>query len=135
MRIGVKTVVYIDTNIIVYLLEGTDNFGQKVAAKLTAFQDAGRSLVTSSITITEFLAGTPDNAAFSSLETMPGLTFIDVTKNIALRAAELQRLHKLTIGDAIHLASCLEYRSKSLFTNDVKLSNIAKGYVEVLGLS
>lgn len=123
--------IYLDTNILVYLLESRKQ-AQFIAQTLT---DADQPVATSVLTITEFLCGVSDPSAKHALYSVPTLTFIDVDTDIAEHAATLQKKHNLKIGDAIHLATALNKKSKALFTNDLKLAQVAKLYVEVLSLN
>ena len=98
--------MYLDTNILIYLLERHDTYSELVAAALEESVAAGGTLITSVVTITELLAGT----ASSSLETLqrvPRLELIALNENIAEQAALLQRKNKIQIGDAIHLATAI----------------------------
>jgi predicted nucleic acid-binding protein len=122
--------MYLDTNILIYLLEQHETYSEAVAQTLEeATQDSG-TLITSAITVTEFLAGT----ASSSLETLrkvPQLQFISLDDSLAEQAALLQRKNNLQIGDAIHLATALGQQADTFFTNDKHLAKIAKSYLAV----
>lgn len=125
---------YVDTNIFVYLLENTPKLGRLAAELLTAQQTAGEVLVSSTLTFTEFIAGAKDENAAALLLSVPVSTFIAVDQEIAISAGTLQRKHGLKIGDAIHLASCLQAQCTSLITNDLKLAKVAANYVTVIQL-
>lgn len=123
--------IYVDTNILIYLLEGHEEHGEVVADLLESLTAQGESLMTSAITITEFLAGTR-SSSLSTLHQVPRLQFITLDELLAEQAAKLQRKHSsLQIGDAIHLATAIQSQATLLFTNDKFLSKIASGYMEV----
>ncbi len=121
--------VYVDTNILIYLLEGKE-WSHPIADKLTALS---LPLKTSALTITEFLSGAINfEDARASLYQMPSLVFIKVNEPIAERAADLQKNHGLKIGDALHLATAIEGDCTYFFTNDLKLAKAAGKYLAVL---
>lgn len=122
--------IYLDTNILIYLLESREQ-ARFIAQTLT---DADQSVITSTLTITEFLSGVDDSSAKEALYGVSTLSFIGVDVSVAEHAAELQKKHGLKIGDAIHLASAIEAMSKSFFTNDMKLARTAKQYLDVITL-
>lgn len=125
--------LYIDTNILIYLFELHDPYSKKVATILEEFTDSGNQLVTSAVTVTEFLAGT----TLSSLETLqkvPKLNIIPVDENLAEQAAILQRKISIKIGDSIHLATAIRQESEAFFTNDKKLTKVVKKYMSVISL-
>ncbi len=104
-----------------------------VANALEAYTNAGNTLVTSAIAITEFLAGT--NASnLSTLQSVPKLSFVMLDEELAEKAALLQRKTRLCIGDAIHLATALQLEAEYFFTNDKQLAKVAKIYMPVKGL-
>jgi len=125
--------LYIDTNILIYLFELHDPYSKKVATILEEFTKGGKQLVTSTITVTEFLVGT----TLSNLETLhkvPKLNIISVDENLAEQAAILQRKTVIKIGDSIHLATAIQQKAEAFFTNDKKLTKIVEKYMSVISL-
>lgn len=125
--------LYIDTNILIYLFELHDPYSKKVATILEEFTNGGKQLVTSTITVTEFLAGT----TLSSLETLhkvPKLNIISVDENLAEQAAILQRKTGIKIGDSIHLATAIQQKTEAFFTNDKNLTKVVEKYIPVISL-
>ncbi len=125
--------LYIDTNILIYLFESHDHFSKQVARVLEEFTRDNKSLVTSAITITEFLAGT-DSSSLKTLQQVPNLMIVQLNENLAEAAAILQRKHKMQIGDSVHLATAIQQQAESFFTNDKKLAKIVEQYIPVIGL-
>jgi predicted nucleic acid-binding protein len=117
--------MYLDTNILVYLLEDHGNLSIQVADTLEA---SSGQLTSSAIAITEFLAGT--DAPLSALQQIPKLDFVNLDDIVAENAGHLQRKHKLHIGDSIHLASAISVQATLFFTNDKKLAKIANNYLK-----
>jgi len=123
--------LYLDTNILIYLFEQHNYFSTKVADILEESIKNNRPLVTSAITVTEFLAGT-DSSSLETLHQVPSLTIVNLDEILAEQAAILQRKHKVQIGDSIHLATAIQQKSEAFFTNDKLLSKIIENYMPVL---
>lgn len=123
-------VVYLDTNILIYLFEQHDTYSELVAKLLEDYTKNGETLITSTITVTEFLAGTTAST-LKTLQTVPRLHFIPLSESLAEQAALLQRKGSLQIGDAIHLATALGQQASTFFTNDKQLAKMAKDYMSV----
>ncbi len=121
---------YLDTNILVYLLERHAGYSERVAGSLEELSQGGGSFITSSVTVTEFLAGTV-SSSLDTLRQVPKLAFIELDEALAEKAALLQRKENLQIGDAIHLATAIKSGAKLFFTNDQKLARVATNYLTV----
>lgn len=122
---------YLDTNILIYLLEGHQQYGNQVAAALEELTTENRILITSAVTITEFLAGTT-SSSLATLKQMPKLNFIKLDETLAEQAAILHRKHSsLQIGDAIHLATAIQEQTNLFFTNDKPFAKIISNYSTV----
>ena len=124
---------YIDTNILIYLFEQHDPYSMQVANILEESTKEAKLLVTSAITVTEFLAGT-NRSNLETLYQVPSLTIINLDERLAEQAAMLQRKHKIQIGDSIHLATAIQQQVESFFTNDKFLSKIVENYMKVISL-
>ena len=116
--------IYVDSNIFIYLLEGNATFGRLASKKLT-----GKQIITSTLTITECLASTKNQFTPDLLTRMPGLSLLAVNSAVATKAGELRRLHNIGLGDALHLATALAEGASSLLTNDKAFAKIAVAYL------
>jgi predicted nucleic acid-binding protein len=125
--------LYVDTNILIYLLEKHEPYSTKAAEILDAHAAEGGKLVTSTVTITEFLAGTV-SSEISTLYMVPGLEFVVLDEALAASAADMQRDSNLRIGDAIHLATAVHMRCGHFFTNDKLLAASVHKYLPVKSL-
>ncbi len=123
--------LYLDTNILIYLFELHDPYSKKVATILEEFTESGKQLLTSAITVTEFLAGTT-SSSLETLHRVPRLNIIPVDENLAEQAANLQRKNSIKIGDSIHLATAIQQKTEAFFTNDKKLTKIVEKYIPVI---
>lgn len=118
----------LDTNCFIYALEGADtDRGRFVVDRL--LQGAPRW--TSSLVLAELLArpysmGEPARAdgVRRALEALPGLTITPVTSDIAQGAARLRGLLRISLPDAVVLATAVAARAV-LVTNDRRLSEAA----------
>lgn len=123
--------VYLDTNILIYLMEGHPQYGTQIAAALEELTGQNDMLITSAITVTEFLAGT-SSSSLVTLQQVPKLKLVGFDETLAEQAAVLQRKHSsLQIGDAIHLATALQQQTTLFFTNDKSLAKIIAKYLKV----
>ena len=125
--------MYVDTNILIYLFELHDPYSQQVASMLEKNSQEGKLLMTSVITITEFLAGTI-SSTLETLRQVPNLDFITLDEDLAEQSAILQRKHKLQIGDSIHLASAIKNNTETFFSNDKQLLKVVEKYMSVRSL-
>lgn len=128
--------VYIDTNVIIYILEGHDEFGIRAAELLTQLRSDGHNLVTSTVTIAEFLASTHKDVSEKEILGFPNLVFSDLSTDIAVNAGGLLKEYRsLRLGDCIHIATALKTSSDILVTNDKEMAKIAKKFMGVKLLS
>jgi predicted nucleic acid-binding protein len=105
-----------------------------VADELTSFGQQDQPLVSSTLIITECLAGT-NGVTLANLQSTANLQFIHLDEMVAEKAASLQRETSLCIGDAIHLATALIQKVDVLFTNDLVFAKTAKKYLAVKTLA
>jgi predicted nucleic acid-binding protein len=124
---------YIDTNILIYLFELHDPYSKQVANILEEATNNGKQLVTSTITVTEFLAGTT-SSSLETLHKVPNLNLIPVDEKLAEQAAILQREASIKIGDSIHLATAIQQKAETFFTYDKKLSKVVEKYMSIINL-
>src|ERR1035437_8998125 len=120
--------LYLDTNILIYLLERHEFYSETVAKKLDDFTSSNNgTLTTSAITTVEFLAAT-DSKSSKILQKVPRLQFVSLGEDLAEQAGLLKRDNKLQIGDAIHLATAIHIGVEAFFTNDEHLGKAASKY-------
>ncbi|MGH7233824.1 MAG: type II toxin-antitoxin system VapC family toxin [Candidatus Saccharimonadales bacterium] len=123
--------LYLDTNILIYLFELHEPYSKKVATTLEEFTKDNKQLVTSAITVTEFLAGT-NSSNLNTLHKVPRLNIIPVDEILAEQAAILQRKTDIKIGDSIHLATAIQQQVEAFFTNDKNLTKFVEKYLPVI---
>ena len=121
--------VYLDTNILVYLFEHHPTYGRCVAETITELH-VDHTFNCATLTVTEGLA----QVTKITLETflaMPDLQLVPLDATIAARAGKLQHDTGLKIGDAIHLATALDRQADVFLTNDKRLAKTAAQYLSV----
>ncbi|HCJ79157.1 MAG TPA: PIN domain nuclease [Desulfotomaculum sp.] len=119
-------VILIDTNIVIYLLEDIPVYG-KGAKELFRLVQVGKiKAFLSVITVTELLvkpmkAGNEElvNNIKLFLNHFPNLKLLDVSKEIALKAAEVRAATNLKVPDAMIIASA-EVNSCPVVGNDLE---------------
>ncbi|MFZ1249236.1 MAG: type II toxin-antitoxin system VapC family toxin [Candidatus Saccharimonadales bacterium] len=126
-------VVYLDTNILIYLLEDNGWRSVQVADTLDALRYKGGTFVTSVLTLTEFMAGRAAVAPETLLE-ISSIRFVGIDTDVAVRAGTLQRTQRLKIGDAVHVAAAEFMQADKFFTNDKELAAKLPEHIKVMTL-
>ncbi len=104
-------------------LKITWSFRLRERAMTQTIED-GKSLCVSTLVITEIISGTSNPKALEFLQASKTAIY-DLTKDIAIAAGDLRRLHKsLKTADAIHLATSIVAGATHFITNDKKLLGI-----------
>lgn len=118
------TVVSVDSNILIYHLEGLASHVDLTTALLTRLAEGEFRLVISAVSVGEILAGphlARDEAkaarAAAFLRGLPNATLADVTVPIAERAARIRALG-LRMPDALVLGTAMVHGAGALVTND-----------------
>jgi uncharacterized protein len=131
-------IVYLDTNIVIYSVEGTAGFGPRAMKRLAAAQTSGDELMASDLTRMECLVGPLKKgsavleAAFRTFFTAPGLKVVPITAAVCDRAAVIRAKFGFKPMDALHLAAAVEHGANLFLTNDARLSSFVGLTVEVL---
>jgi len=123
--VGSHRKVLVDTNVVIYLLEGTAFFGE-AAEKLFGLIEAGEMKgYLSVITVTELLVKPIRDGNLELrrkidlfLDHFPNLKVLDVTREIAARAAEIRAGTNLRVPDAILIATAA-VRGCAIVGNDL----------------
>jgi predicted nucleic acid-binding protein len=139
--------LYLDSNILIYLVEGHAHLSELVLAAFHEVETQGVALYTSEITLTECLNGAYraglEGLAQTYLDllgTDDFITLLQVNSDVCVEAARLGAEHRLKTIDAIHLASATLAGCQALLSNDsafrstkdvlaIKLSEFASGAV------
>ena len=136
--IGLSERVFLDTNPIIYLLNGIVPYNQKVKKFIIAHKDC--EFYTSTITDVEFLVRPYRDKDFATVQAY--MRFTDsleilkcfITDKIADCAARIRAKYKgIKLGDALQLASSIECGCNYFLTNDLQLKQVAEANVVYLG--
>lgn len=131
-------IVYLDANIVIFLVEQHPLWGPKVEARITQLRAGGDQVAVSDAHRLECLVGPlilndqqapADYLAFFS---DPDVITAPLTTSVWERAARIRATHNLKPLDALHLAAAAEHGCGRFLTNDAQLIRFPDITVEVL---
>ena len=120
--------VYLDTNIVVYLIEQSPDFGPRAATLVEDLKECGHGLAVSHLVRMECkvaplalgdLATLGDYEAFFS---STAVCILELTADVFDGAAEIRADHGIGVLDALHLAAAVAGGCEAFLTNDARLS-------------
>jgi predicted nucleic acid-binding protein len=130
--------IALDSNILIYLLEGDGPLADGAARVLDALSRGDADGVMASVGVTEILAGPARDGEASGFERtaaalreMP-ITVVAFDHSLAEDAAWLRGALGVSMTDAIHLATARRAGATAFITNDRRLRSIAR--LEVIDL-
>lgn len=116
--------VVVDTNVLIYHLEGLSRYLDLTARLISALAEAETRAIVSTVTLAEVLAGpyrsgdpSAVDAARAFVEDLPNTVLADVTPPIADRAAWL-RPQGFRMPDALIMATAIVHSAGAVVTND-----------------
>jgi predicted nucleic acid-binding protein len=131
--------LYLDSSCIIYLIEATSPFHERVADRILKHQtDSNASLLTSRLARLECRVRPLKDARqdllrlYDDFFAADRLALIDVSADVIERATELRARHGFKTPDALHLASAIESQASVFLTGDVKLARCDVVAVELL---
>lgn len=133
--------VYVDSNVFIYSVEGVPATAGP-AKELIRFLRAQRGLMfTSEIALAEVLAPSKRRGAWplhvkrrvylDLLIWSGAVTLLPVTREILIRTADLRRMTRLKLPDAIHLVSAIRHDCKFLVTGDTDFKKLPSSLRQV----
>lgn len=131
-------IVCLDTNIVIYVVEGDPVWEPKVDQRLQEILAAGDTLAVCDAARLECLVGPLRNgdagilADYQKFFVSPSIQMLAVTPAIWERAAQIRAAYRFQALDSIHLASAIENGCPLFWTNDVRLARCTAIKVEVL---
>src|SRR5947209_3269881 len=129
---------YLDTNIVIYAVEGQPALQQRARNQLAALETAGNRFVLSELTWTECLVfplRTGNGQLLLDYHRFfleSNLSTVPLTAAVHHRAALIRGIHKYGLADSLHLAVAVEYRFDRFLTNDQNLAGFPGVVVELL---
>ncbi|CAN5547483.1 PIN domain-containing protein [soil metagenome] len=132
-------VVALDSNVFIYLFEGSGLLADAAEALLDGIEDCQATGVLASVGLTEVLtrpASLGDSALFEryadELRSVPGLRIMPVDAETAVDAA-WGRSGGRDLGDALHIATARRAGATCFVTNDARISGRAG--IEIVSLA
>lgn len=130
--------VYLDSVICIYAVEGAPSFQARARGRLTAMRTAGDHPAISDLTWLECRVKPirlGDAAALADMEAF--LTASDVVRVpmptvVYEHACRIRAVHNFKLGDALHLAAAVQSGCGLFLTNDYRLSSFSDISVEIL---
>lgn len=123
--------VGIDSNVLIYLLEGSGPLADKSAALLDAIAAGEASGVLATLALTEVCSGPAragDRALVEryadELASLENVRVVPLDADVAVDAAVIRGATSLSIGDAIHLACARKAAATVFVTNDHRVAPI-----------
>jgi predicted nucleic acid-binding protein len=130
--------IYLDSCIVIYLIEQPPAFGRRASARVAALLAAGDTLVVSDLTRLECRShplGAGDTVTLGHYDRFFAASVghvAQLTTAVCDRATEIRGHQRFKTPDAIHLAAAVESGCQVFLTNDVRLSRFPAITVEVL---
>lgn len=128
----------LDTNIVIYAVEGQPALRQRARDHIAALEAAGHRFAVSELTWTECLVfpfRTNDGPLLLDYHQFflgPHLITFPLTTAIHRRAALIRGACQYGLADSLHLAVAVEYRADRFLTNDHNLAGFPDVLVELL---
>lgn len=130
--------VFLDSSIVIYVIEQPPVWGPKAAARIGALLASGERLAVSDLIRMECQVGPLKSgdavllAKFTTFFASPDVQVLPITGAVCDRAVLIRATHGFKPLDALHLAAAVEHRCTRFLTNDVRLSSFPDIPVEVL---
>jgi predicted nucleic acid-binding protein len=130
--------LYLDSVICIYAVEGTPAFQARARARLATMRAAGDQPAISNLTWLECRVKPirlSDPIALADMEaflTAADVVRVALTDAVYERACRIRALHNFKLADALHLAAAVENGCGAFLTNDRRLSSFPDIRVEVL---
>jgi predicted nucleic acid-binding protein len=130
--------VFLDTNIVIYLIENPPVFGARATATVTTLLSAGDTIAVSDLVRLECRVGplrhgnTALLAQFDAFFTSPDVQVFPLTAAVCDRATVIRATHLFKTPDALQLATAIIHGCDRFLTNDTRLNACTDIAVEVL---
>jgi predicted nucleic acid-binding protein len=131
-------IVYLDSMIVIYLIEGPDPFRVRARARLAQITAASDQTAISHLTCLECRVKPIRQsdasllADYDAFFTSPDLLRFPLPEPVFERAAVIRAQHGFRLGDCLNLSTAVEHGCGLFLTNDVQLKRFPDITVEVL---
>lgn len=133
------SLLYLDTSVIIYLIEASSPFHGVVAKRLLQHQaDPEAALVTSRLSRLECRTKPLRDgnagllATYERFLTARRLTLVELSADVVDRATDLRARYGFKTPDALHLATAIEEQVGAFLTGDAALARCSELRVEVV---
>ena len=130
--------IYLDTVICIYAVEGAPSFQARAKARLATLRTAGDQPTISDLTWLECRVKPiriGDATALTDMEsflTASDVLCVPMPRSVYERACRIRAVHNYKLADALHLATAVESGCGLFLTNDRRLGSFPDIPVEVL---
>ncbi len=130
--------VYLDSNVIIYLIEQPRRFGPQASARIAVLAAAGDRIVVSDLTRLECRANAVaagDEVTLAQYDEFFSQTVervMTLTTAVVDRATMIRGKYRFKTPDALHLAAAVEAGCQTFLTNDARLRGFPGLTVEAL---
>jgi predicted nucleic acid-binding protein len=130
--------IYLDANIVIYLIEQPPVWGPRAAAYVAALRGAGDTMAVSDLTRLECrvkplsVGDAPRVAQFDAFFLSSDVQVLPLSAAVCDRATLIRAVHHFRLADSLHLACAVEGACDRFVTNDVRLNRFPDIPVEVL---
>lgn len=132
--------IYLDTNIVIYALEGYREFAPALVSLFQAIDENKIKAVTSELTLAESLVKplmignrVIENVYLDMLQTSASFQVVAISRQILIEAARLRAKSRLlSLPDAIHFATAQLNECQTFLTNDKRLRSVSDFNVVIL---
>jgi predicted nucleic acid-binding protein len=122
-------IVYIDTAIVIYTLEGNENYLASLEPLWVKFQSGDIELMTSELTLMEVLVqplkinNLELAADYEEFLTDSTIQLLPISRAILKNAAQLRSIKNIKTPDAIHASTAIQHSCTIFLTNDRGFQN------------
>jgi uncharacterized protein len=130
--------VYLDANIVIYLVERHPVWGTRAQSRITHLRTAGEQTAISDAHRLERLVGPlilsdqTTLAVYLASFNDPGVISVLLPSRVWERAARIRAVHHLKPPDSLHLAAAVENGCRRFLTDDVQLGRFPDITAETL---
>jgi predicted nucleic acid-binding protein len=131
-------IVYLDSMIVIHLVEGPGPFGIRARARLSRIATTGDETAISHLVRLECrvkpirVSDASVLADYDAFFNAPNLLRFPLPEPVFDRATEIRAQYGFGLGDSLHLATAVEHRCGLFLTNDARLRLFPDITVEVL---
>ncbi len=130
--------IYVDSNIVIYLIEQPLLFGPRATSRISTLTAAGDRIVASELTRLECRSNAVAAVNQKLLDEYDKFfdqavaLLMPLSTAVVDRATEIRGRYRFKTPDALHLGAAIEAGCHSFLTNDVRLSHFPNLTVELL---